>query len=503
MVDIYYPPSLENKELIEHILETTEIDFQTDGTKVYTKVFVGDIFDHEKGYLQIPLGLVSWLLKSLKKMKLLDVNLISIKDTHEDTFNIFNVNFDDYTSLYNFEEEKDITLYDHQVLGIKSLLKQNLGILSHPTGSGKGEIIIGLSKILQDYGQVLVVLPNNSSLVSTAKRFDTYKIPYYDYHKIRGMSPYYRIILSTPKVVLNDIEKGGSELINSIKYLIVNEVHHGQAFTWRDLAVKLPNIVRSYGLSATPKVDDVECIRDMTLREAMIRGAHGDIIATVKSKNIKDLISVPTVINVEYEPVKFNKNHLHEFNWYKIKHYINRPHRMEAVANLVNVINDLTGFTTITFVSQIKKQGDALFNLYPEKTACWYGGGVIKTKSGQVFDKKTIFDAVDNGDVKHLIVTSHAREDINLPTLNIGVMMELTEPGAVKQCVGRIVRKGTPSFFVNLSDKVPKLLNIQANKRSKIIQDEYQSKVLRCWGDEEFGEIIKRLWDDYLFVKKA
>jgi superfamily II DNA or RNA helicase len=496
MVDIEYPPSIEHKEVMEYILEVNEVNFDPSGNKIFTKVFIADYFNPEKGQIRIPLGLVSWFLKSLNKAKLLDPDLVEMSNTQTDTFDIMNVDFDKYIKMYNQEENKEITLYDHQVDGLKSILKKSMGILSHPTGSGKGEIIIALSRILQEHGQVVVVLPNGSSLTSTIKRFKQYGVPFYDYHKIRNMESPDRIILSTPKVLLNDLKNGAAtELVSSIKYLITNEVHHSQAFTWRDLAVGLPNLTRSYGLSATPKLFNAKCIRDMNLQETMIRGSHGDIVSTVRSADIKDLISVPKIINVEFEPLVYNKKSEFSFNWFRIKNYVNKPDRLNFVASIANAIDELTDFTSIVFVSQIIKQGDILYEMYPEKTAAWYGGGIVKNKIGLNLDKKSIFDAIENKEIRHIIITSHGREDINLPTLNVAIMMELSEIGAVKQCVGRVVRKGTPSFFVNVYDKVPKLLNLQAEKRSKVINMEYGAIVMKCWGIEEFEEKIKHLWD--------
>jgi hypothetical protein len=489
LTDLYYFP-LSYADEIEYALQAYEIEYK-DGESVLSRVFIADHFDRDTGHLRIPVGMVKWLLMSLKEMKLLTSEQVSIVDSREDKFNYSEIDFKEHISMYDHIDNCDVFLYDHQIDGLRSIFKSHLGIISHPTASGKGEIIVAMSKILQKYGQTAVILPTESSLISTAKRFDRYQVPYCDYHKIRGLEEADSVILSTPKVILNDLNDANKAIPHTIRYLITNEVHHSQASTWRDLAVSLPKLYRCYGLSATPDLSSVTNIRDMTVRESMIRGSHGEVINTIQSKEIKSLISVPDVLDVIYNPPVVKDFHKYLFDWTKVKHYLYKKHRLDFVSRMVNIIDEESQFTTVTFVSVIDKEGDVLYELYPEKTAAWYGGGRVKNKLGLDLDKRTIFDAIENQDIKHIIITSHGREDINLPTLNIALMLELSKKGAIKQCVGRVVRKGTPSFLVNVYDTGPEVIKLQARKRSEIICAEYGAYSRTCRDLEEFKKMIK------------
>lgn len=492
LADVYITPPSESQEILTYLLANEEI--YESGIRKVNKVPVYDFFDTELGHLKLSTGLIKPFLRTIVNSNVIQSSDITLMDQRKDDFDYSKVDFSAYTHLYDYKAEKNVKLYDHQVEGLKTILMREQGIIAHPTASGKGEIIVALSSILQDYGQTVVILPTSSSLISTAKRFERYQIPYCRYHDVRHEENVDCVILSTPKVLLNDVHAVDRPLVKSIKYLITNEAHHSQAATWRNLAVTLPGLLRCYGLSATPAVSSKDDIRKMTLREAMIRGSHGNIVSEIKSKEIKELISVPTILNVKYKPPKINEYARFERDWFKLRHHLYRKPRLEFVASLVNLIDQQTKFTTVTFVSMIEKQGDILYELYPDTAVAWYGGGIVKNKLGYDLDKVSVFDAIIQGHVRHVIITSHGREDINLPNLNVAIMMELASIGTVKQCVGRVVRHGTPSFLVNVNDTFPNVIKNQAWKRSNIIQTEYGARYTTCESLHEFSELIKQFY---------
>ena len=492
LANVFINPPSKSQEILIHLNAIEEI--YENGTRKINRVPVYDFFDTELGHLKLSVGLIKPLIQTLVNTESVHASDISLMNQRQDNFDYSKIDFNLYTQLYDYKAEKYVQLYDHQIEGIKTVLKYQQGIIAHPTASGKGEIIVVLSSILQQYGQTVVILPTSSSLISTAKRFDRYQIPYCRYHDVRHLESVDKIILSTPKVLLNDVNATNNPLVKSIKYLITNEAHHSQAVTWRNLAVTLPSLLRCYGLSATPSVSAKMDIKKMTLREAMIRGSHGDIVSEIKSKEIKELISVPTILNVRYTPIKINEHARFERDWMRLRHHLYKKARLEFVASLINLIDTQTKFTTVTFVSLIEKQGDILYEMYPDTAVAWYGGGIVKNKLGYDLNKTSIFDAVIDGLVRHVIITSHGREDINLPNLNVALMMELASVGTVKQCVGRVVRHGTPSFLVNINDTFPNVIKNQAWKRSSIIQSEYGAKYINCESLFEFSELIKQLY---------
>ena len=437
-----------------------------------TKVY--DTYNRKTGVITVPLGLVKWLLIELLNHEIIRKEDIIVKDNRSDfdNFDLSKININDYKTLYNYSKSKEIALRDYQFEGIKALLLTNLGILNFPTSSGKGEIIVALSKILQQFGQVLVIVPTTASLISTEERLVDYGVKYFKYHKVRCLSSVDGVILSTPKVINNDVLKiQPDSLLNTIKYILTNEVHHVQAVTWYNAIKGLPSVIRSYGFSATPDVTDsksIVSIQNMLSRDAMIRGTHGDVVMEIKSKDIEKHISVPDILNVYYKPNIVDKDDVSNFDWNYIKKYLYEPNRIKFISDLVRIINDYTNFTTITFVSTIETQGNPLFELYPPNTACWYGGGEILNNvnySSEELNKDSIFNAIKNRKIRHTIVTSHAREDVNLPALNVAIMLDLSKRQSIKQCVGRVVRKGTPSFFVNIFDVIPTVLKNQSKKK--------------------------------------
>lgn len=479
LTNIIVTPPEEVKILARNYLKSKVTKYDQRASDYFTyQVKVYDHYDKKTGIIAIPSGLVRSLLIDLLTDNFIEKSDIHITDTRQDFdgFDVTKINFDDYKKLYNYTKQIDVPLRDYQFEGVKALLSNRLGILSFPTSSGKGEVIVALATILQQYGQVLVLVPSNVSLISTKERLIDYGIKHYQYHKIRCLSMVDGVILSTPKVIYNDLAKKDN-VLSTVKYLLTNEVHHVQATTWFDAVKGLPSVVRSYGFSATPDVSEatsITSIKDSQIRDSMIRGTHGDVIMEVKSRDIQKYLSVPEVINIIYSPQNISKKDYNSFDWTYVKKYIYELDRIEFISKLCHAIHNSSDFTTITFVSWIDLLGDKLFDLYPEKTCCWYGGGNIKTNvDGLILTNDSIFSAIKNKEIRHVVVTSHAREDINLPILNVAIMLDLAKEQTIKQCVGRVVRKGSPSFFVNIYDTGPKVLTVHARKRSNFIAEEY------------------------------
>jgi hypothetical protein len=496
LTEIFVDPPEESKFIYKNYLYCREQVYDAYLKKfVDETTYIQDSIDEVTGCILLASGLVKWLLIELLSDNIISKDDLEIIDSRDDTFQLSEVNPKDFSQLYNHVKQMDVQLRPYQVEGLKTVLSSNLGILCFPTSSGKGEIIVALAKVLQPFGQVLILVPSMASLHSTRERLNDYGIKHYQYHKIRGMSELDGVILSTPKIIHNDLFKRSSDsILNNVKYLLTNEVHHVQAKTWYEVSKELPQVVRSYGFSATPdiiKTSSIHAIKDMSPRDAMIIGTYGNIVMEVQSKDIEQYISVPETLNVVYSPKHIKKEDLFNFDWNYMKRYTNSPSRLQFVTDLVQVIHEYTSFTTITFVSFIESQGTPLYNAYPPGTACWYGGGNVINNVGLELDRESVFEAIKEKKIRNTIVTSHAREDINLPVLNVAIMLELSNKKSIKQCVGRVVRKGTPSFFINVADTMPKILSIQADKRSKFISDEYGTKSITIQNMNEFIRFFK------------
>lgn len=500
LTEMVVSPPEEVNFLADNYLYCEEKVFNTYQKKFITKfVPIFEFMDPLTGLITIPSGLVKWFLIELIHEGVVDKGDLEIVDVRGkfDSFRLSDIDELEFIQLYNEKRECFVQLRQYQVEGIKTLLSSFQGILCFPTSSGKGEIIVAISKILQKYGQVLVLVPSMSSLQSTKERFDDYGIKNYTYHKVRNSESLDGVIISTPKIIYNDLQRcSENNILKSIKYLLTNEVHHVQAKTWFEVSKELPSVVRSYGFSATPDItseDSLSSLRFLNIREVMIIGTHGNIVMEVKSCDIKKYIEVPECLDVVFTPDYIPRKDMFKYDWLYMRQYLNHPVRLEFVSNLVQLIHKITDFTTITFVSFIETQGNPLLDLYPEGTVCWFGGGNVINNVGLDLNKDNVFDAIKNRQVRHTIVTSHAREDINLPVLNVAILLELANKKSVKQCVGRVVRKGSPSYFVNIFDTSPKILEIQAKKRSKFIASEYGTYSTKINNFKSFSNYFKQL----------
>jgi hypothetical protein len=499
-LEIYFKPGLQTDifftppEAVEVMVQYVETIVKTwDGASrshIFSKESIASDLDPVIGRLVLPRGLVKWFIRSLHEDGFITNGNLKIVDELKDSFHLSRLDLSLYYDLYDLEEKKTIRLRDYQQEGILTALSDFQGIIAHPTGSGKGEEILVLSNILLEHGNVLILCPSGASLRSTAKRFELYGVSYCEYLDVRDEEDVEVAVIGTPKAILNDLRNFRPNFLKNIRYLISNEAHHAKGTSWYDVSIELPNVLRSYGFTATPDIISKRPIHESHKYEAMIRGSHGEVVHEKTSKELAEYLSAPLNLRVMYSFPYKKKNQDLEFSWGYNKRFLNADRRLKYFSNIAHIINDYSDFTSITFVSEKANQGDKLYEWYPDLTATWYGGGVIENNCGLDLDIDSIFSAIIEGHVRHTIVTSHAREDINLPTLNFALVFELVKRGPIKQACGRVSRPNSPSFFVNLCDTAPGLLALQADKRSNIVEEEYGKTPLVCKTLDDFKQFV-------------
>jgi hypothetical protein len=491
--DIFVDPPSAINDLVPYL--EAKIKTWNNATKQYdySVESVACHFDPLLGHIVLPRGLVKWFVRSLHEDGYIQNENLQIFDSVQDEFNPFKFDFTPYFTLFDIEKQKSIELRYYQKDGVKAALSDKIGIVSHPTGTGKGEEIVTLSRILSNFGPVLVLCPSSASMESTIQRFNMYDVPCCEYLKVRNKEEIDCTVIGTPGAIYNDLQNGRENFLKQIIYVISNEAHHSQGNQWYEVVIGLPNVIRSIGFTATSGIIGKLPIHESFKFETMIRGSHGEIVHEKSSLELAEFVSAPKNLCLVYKPPKIPKNHMFEFDWRINKHYLNRQDRLHFVSEIAHIIDRHSEFTSITFVSEKTDQGDRLYDWYPYLTAAWYGGGVVKNKCDLDLDRKSIFNAIMKKDIRHTIVTSHAREDINLPILNFAIVFELKKLGPIKQACGRVTRPDSPSFFVNVSDTAPGLLALQAEQRSEIIRQEYGRTPI----------VIKTLEDFKLFVCAA
>jgi superfamily II DNA or RNA helicase len=287
------------------------------------------------------------------------------------------------------------------------------------------------------------------------------------------------IIISTPGVVYNDIISGlYQDRFKLITAIIADEAHHASCKTWTTIFLGLPNLTRSYGFSALPIRSSSRLAMNfagMSIEDAMTISVCGPVIYEKLTKELKDFLNIPKLINLHYKWPKDKWVDQKTNDWHKLKalQYKNTE-RLELIANVITLLVDRK-YNTIVHVSE-KELGVQLLKLVKnDKVVCWYGGGEVK---GQDIDVDTI-RRLAGTEILGMICTSHAVEGMDLDTpLNAIVLIDGKDSRQVLQKCGRIMRPDKRlSVIINLMDSGLWILPRHSEQRKQTIQSEFDSDV--------------------------
>lgn len=139
-------------------------------------------------------------------------------------------------------------LYDYQVCGINSAIRNYRGIIKYPTGAGKTAIMIGILKSLPDNCPILFLTRGASLTDQNYKEMIEWGIPnvgrVYGTHK----EPNFITCATTNKQTLMKLKN----LLPKYKVLIVDEVHECMSKIPKIAYKKMTGCVARLGISATP-----------------------------------------------------------------------------------------------------------------------------------------------------------------------------------------------------------------------------------------------------------
>jgi hypothetical protein len=214
----------------------------------------------------------------------------------------------------------------------------------------------------------------------------------------------------------------------------------------------------------------------MSIDEALVYNSSGPILYSKTPKELEKYIDSPPVINVEFKWP--DSDFAFENNYAKILTAAQgNGQRNRLIVKIINLMNTL-GRTTITPVPRLE-YGIHLMNLIPfDGVVCWFGGGNIFNKYRKVPEQELIY-GLDNGAVKHLIVTSHADEGLNLPELSTTILIEGSGGRRSKQRSGRAARIGDrKSLVINIMDEGQGILSKHAKDRAWAVKNYYETEMI-------------------------
>jgi len=337
-------------------------------------------------------------------------------------------------------EGEPIRLRDYQVEVVNNFLQNPQSLQEVATGAGKTIITATLSKITEDYGRSLVVVPNKSLVTQTEEDYINCGLDvgvYFGDRKELGKT--HTICTWQSLNILDKKHKDGSavlslaEFLDGVSTIIVDEVHQAKAEVLKNLLTRnLRNSPIRWGLTGTVPKEKFEF--------ESIHASLGPVIGNISAKELQDkgVLSQCHVNVVQLMD-------LPEFRDYQseLKYLVTDKKRIEYIGKLLNGVKD--SGNTLILVDRISA-GELLQELIPGST---FVKGDVKLK-----DRKEAYDEINEG-TNHVVIATYgvAAVGINIPRI---FNLVLIEPGKsfvrVIQSIGRGVRKAKDKDFVQIWD---------------------------------------------------
>jgi len=437
-------------------------------------------FDHKNGQYTEEEILLAWERK---------YGFATLRGLYWKLQNIAKFNIQPFTNMnfYNIQL-KNFEMRKYQIDSIKNWISDiNItgnGIVKAPTGSGKSIIaILSALEILKNKPNAKIVYAVNSTTL--LKQFQNFAR--------REDLPF--VLVSGE---LNEIEKGErsdlvalsisyyysqkkqnkneklKELINNADLIIIDEAHHTPANIVKSLLLDSPNSIR-LGLSATPIREDG--------KELEIMGLLGKISFTI---DYNELVRNNYLIPIEY--IRYIPDIPKKLQW-KIEeldndkdpenfasYYSNLLKAFEYSPNtnkqIINKIKELNRYPALVIVRRI------LIARILAKMMNEYGiiADWVSSKTN-LEDRIEKIEALKNGKIQVLISTSLADEGLDIPNLQLVVLLTQGK-SRIKliQRIGRVMRisKGKEKGYILDVVYNHKLFLRQSIKKLNFVENEYK-----------------------------
>jgi superfamily II DNA or RNA helicase len=391
--------------------------------------------------------------------------------------------------------------YFHEALD--SCRKSYCGTVKLCTGSGKTPIILTLAynQSLQ-IGSGLILVPTLTIRNQFMKSAQSFGIEVREYREWLYDLEYGKrssIIISTPGVVTNDLDNNDSlikEKHSELTYVIADEAHHSSCDTWQSIFMKLPNLQRSHGFSALPIENNNKLAHNfsgLSYEDALTISCVGPIIYERSTKELKDFLNIPSLINITYEWPKHHSETYYD-NWHEVRQLIqNEKPRSELISDIMGFLCD-KGYVCITHVKEIA-YAETLTDLCGTgKVVTWKGGN--KVYNGLMEYKVDELRDLIGKEIFGLVCTSHGIEGLDIQgiPINVTIMSEGQKVRQTIQKTGRAVRPGEhPALVINIFDSGISILPRHAKDRSDAIQTEFDSDIYQAKNLKEFREIVSQI----------
>lgn len=236
---------------------------------------------------------------------------------------------------------QSITLWDHQVEAVKSIIENKNGVVKVPTGGGKTEIHVAVSSYLDK--KSLIVAGKKSHAVQAYERFLELGIS--DVGMLMGDSPssYAKHVCAVADFLYSRIKRSDRKVLDLLanrEIVSYDEVQHLGCFSWQSTVGYTSNADYRLGLSATP-FEDVDNPY-FNKRDTDLIASTGETIYEVSmDRLIEEGILEEALINIVPTLSKKIPSYIDDWNMVRDKGIIYNKKRCSLVKNIVcNIVKD-------------------------------------------------------------------------------------------------------------------------------------------------------------------
>lgn len=337
-------------------------------------------------------------------------------------------------------EGQPIVLRDYQVKVINDFISNPQSLQEIATGAGKTIITAALSKICENYGRSIVVVPNKSLVTQTEEDYRNVGLDvgvYFGERKELGhkhtICTWQSLNILNKNTKKDEAEFPIEEFIKDVNCIIVDEVHMAKADVLKSLLTgPFAHIPIRWGLTGTVPKEDYE---KMSLICSL-----GTVISQLSASELQ---SKGVLANCHVNVIQTQDANSFRTYQEELAYLTTNLERLKFLSNLIEEIRD--GGNTLILIDRIKS-GELLQELIP--------GSVFVQGKTKTEDREEEYSEIATEQHKVLIATyGIAAVGINIPRI---FNLVLLEPGKsfvrVIQSIGRGIRKAKDKDHVQIWD---------------------------------------------------
>ena len=399
-----------------------------------------------------------------------------------------------------------ITLFPHQVIGIRKALLYKVGVLEMATSSGKTFTFIATIKwILENEksdAKFLVVVPSEFLLEQTYKNF--LKVGFNEdqiglfYGKRKELKQITIGVINSINLAFKREDLNFFNWHKDLYGLILDEFHRGRSDSYKKLVLNSMHAEYILGYTGSPFKESVET----NFGDAIIQAISGGIIYRVtfpylvKAGLISRMYVYFEKLSGQFNQFPTNWNSVYE------KYVVENKERNEKIIEWIRFFQEWK-VPTLVLVQRLAHGKKLLNRLNDDKSVCIFGGGecYICEHGGLVnigeIDYSELKRKVENREILTIIASQVMDEGVDLPEVGAVIMAGAGKSSIkLKQRIGRGARKGSTgvSFLLDFKDIGHVYLYAQYKKRKKLYQEqaieeidnsiEFKKKVIEVYGKE-------------------